>query len=134
MKKNSKILTGILSLGLLTMGVLTVQADSYGHKISGSVPGLNNSERDGYQDKDISNKDGYLMIYNISGPNKMDGRAETGVGGVGAGTGPWVRLSYDNKGYLLGNSIKNDKKIAVRLSSDLTTYLPITYSGTFQGN
>ncbi len=131
MKKNRKVMVGILSLGLLTTGVLSVQADTAPRSINVSVPGLNQSSFDGRQYKEISDKDGYLNIYEISGDNKMDGRAETAKL---TDPGPWVRLSHDNKGYLLENSIKEGKKIQARFSSDITTLLPITVTGDFQGN
>lgn len=131
MKINRKIMTGMLAVGLLTTGVLGVQAEEEARGINITVPGLNGTNTAGKQTKVISDMDGYLNIYEISGDNKMDGRAETALH---TSTGPWVRLSHDNKGYLLPNSIKKDAKITARFSSDLTTYLPITVTGSFQGN
>jgi len=124
-------MAGILSIGLLTTGVLSVQAEEKAHQINVSVPGLNQSSFDGTQWKTIDDKDGYLNIYEISGDNKIDGRAETALH---TSPGPWVRLSHDNKGYLLENSIKKDNRIQARFSSDITTYFPITVTGDFQGN
>ncbi|KUF35676.1 MULTISPECIES: hypothetical protein [Lysinibacillus] len=131
MKKNSKVIAGVLSLGLLTTGVLNVQALTEPRNINASVPGLNQSSADGYQQKSISDKDGYLFIDSISNESKLDARAETAKL---TNTGPWVRLSHVNKGYLLENSIKKDKYIQARFSSDVTSFLPITVTGTFQGN
>ena len=124
-------MVGILSAALLTTGVLSVQADEKAHSFRASVPGLNQSTFEAGQWKTISDMDGYLDIYEISGDNKIDGRAETSLY---TSTGPWKRLAYDNRGYLLENSIIEGKHIQVRFSSDLTTYLPITVTGTFQGN
>ncbi|MGF9977354.1 hypothetical protein [Viridibacillus arvi] len=131
MKKNSKIMAGILSLGLLTTGVLSVQADTIPTTFDASVPGLNNSTTaGGGQRKVISNKDAYLNIYKISGNSKLDARAETGV----SKGGPWVRLSGNNFGIALENSIQKGETIHVRFSSDLLSYLPIKVTGDFQGN
>ena len=82
-------MVGITSLGLLTTGALSVQAYTMPYPVNVSVPGLNSSSIAAPQEKSISNKDGYLNIYTISGDNKMDGRAEQGKT---TKTGPWVRF------------------------------------------
>lgn len=128
--KKSSVMAGILSIVLLTTGVLSVKAN-YGPFVDVTVPGFNGSKSGAPQDKKISNHDGFLYVSAILWDYSLDARAEKGAL---SNRGPWVRVAYEGRSYLLKNSIKKDDNIQVRFSSDLTTYVSTRVLGNFDGN
>jgi len=119
-KKKVFIIKKLISASLITSvllgsGIIAHAQTTYGGITYHDIPGTNGYSTSESQTKTRTNASSDLKITYISVKNKVDTRA---FGGVGQGTGPWVRDT--NVGtHAIPNPVGKGKATQLKFSTDL---------------